>query len=98
MLFLWSGPQGFNCWISFAPVLSCMYFESLSFPYLLFVPRLFEEKRGDMVSDIPSVLPFPPPLQEIGIVCMELLQFYSDSSETLQVFKSWSENVHIAGT
>ena len=24
LLWLWSGPQGFNCWISFARVFSCM--------------------------------------------------------------------------
>ena len=36
MSFLWSGPRGFNCLISFAPVFSCMYYRVLIFVYLLF--------------------------------------------------------------
>ena len=60
--------------------------ESLSFLYLLFVPRLFKIKaRGHRFwhSSIPFVsLSFGPP-QVVGILCMKLLlQFYSDSSET----------------
>ena len=32
----------------------------------------------------------------LSILCMQLLlQFYFDSFETLQVFRSWSEDVHI---
>ena len=32
----------------------------------------------------------------IGILCMQLLlQFYAVPFETLQVFRSWSEDVHI---
>ena len=31
-----------------------------------------------------------------GILCWQLLlQFYADSFETLQVFRSWSEDVHL---
>ena len=34
----------------------------------------------------------------LGILCTQLLlQFYADSFETLQVFSSWSEDVHIFG-
>ena len=32
---------GFNCWISFALVLSCMYFESISLFYLRLYPDLY---------------------------------------------------------
>ena len=36
------------------------------------------------------------PLQVVGTLCMQLLlQFYSDSFETLQVIRSWSEDVNI---
>ena len=36
------------------------------------------------------------PLKVVGILCMQLLlQFYANSFETLQVFRSWSEDVHI---
>ena len=38
------------------------------------------------------------PRQVVGTLCMQLLlQFYSDSFETDQVFRSWSENVHFFG-
>ena len=37
MFWLLSGPLGFNCWISFAPVLNFMTFESLSLLCLLFI-------------------------------------------------------------
>ena len=41
-----------------------------------------------------SVIP-----QEVGTLCMELLlQFYSDCFETLNLFGSWSEDVHIVWT
>ena len=43
-----------------------------------------------------SILLPPPPLQVVGTLCMQLLQqFYNDSFETLQVFREWSEDVHI---
>ena len=36
------------------------------------------------------------PSQAVSILCLKfLLQFYCDSFETLQVFRSWSEDVHI---
>ena len=65
----------------------------------LVTPRLFEEKRGYIVFGIASfgnsVLPSDP-LQVVGTLCMQLLlQFYSDSFENLQVFRTWSEDVHI---
>ena len=57
-----------------------------------FFARLTEEKRGDIVFCFPSFCP----LQVVGTLFMQLLlQFYLDSFETLQVFRSWSENVHI---
>ena len=37
MLCLWSGPPGFNCWISFIPVFSCMYCWILIFVLLIFI-------------------------------------------------------------
>ena len=37
MLCLWSDPPGFNCWISFTWVLSCI----LLSPYLCFTPSLY---------------------------------------------------------
>ena len=46
-------------------------------------------------SVLPSVGPSVP-IQVVGIVCMELLlQFYSDIFETLNVFRSCSEDMHI---
>ena len=64
-----------------------------------FVPRLFEEKRRDIVFGIPSfrpsvlpsfrpsVLPSFRPPNIVGTLCAQLLlQFYADSFETLQMF------------
>ena len=63
--------------------------------YCLFyfiVPRLFEEKRRDIVFGIPS---FRPP-NIVGTLCAQLLlQFYADSFETSQMFLSWSEDMHV---
>ena len=76
---------------------------------IIVVPRLFEEKRRDIVfgfpsfrpSVLPSVLPsfryssFRPP-NVVGTLCAQLfLQFCADSFETLQMFLSWSENMHV---
>ena len=59
--------------------------------YNIICPPPFQRK----VFGIPSFRPSVPP-QEVGILCMELLlQFFSDCFETLQVFRSWSEDVHI---
>ena len=56
------------------------------------VPRLFEEKRRDIVFGIPSSR--PPNI--VGTLCAQLLlQFYADSFETLQIFLSWSEDMHV---
>ena len=57
----------------------------------VFVPRLFEEKRRDIVFGIPSfrpsVLPSFRPPNIVGTLCAQLLlQFYADSFETLQMF------------
>ena len=63
------------------------------FFFFFFVPRLFEEKWRDTVFGFPwgvvrgseflvgTLSPFP--------------QFLSDPFETLQVFKGWSEDVHV---
>ena len=68
------------------------------------VPRLFEEKRRDIVfgfpsfrpSVRPSVLPSFRPPNIVGTLCAQLLlQFYADSFETLQMFLSWSEDMHV---
>ena len=57
----------------------------------IFVPRLFEEKQRRHSICLHSV---PP--QAAGVFCMELLlQFKSDCFETLQVFRSWSKDMHI---
>ena len=63
------------------------------------VPRLFEEKRRDIVFGIPSfrpsvlpsfrpsVLPSFRPPNIVGTLCAQLLlQLYTDSFETLQMF------------
>ena len=50
------------------------------------VPRLFEEKRRDMVFGFPSFRPsFRPPIGVCTLCKQLLLQFYSDSFETLQM-------------
>ena len=59
--------------------------------FLFVVPRLFEEKRRDIVFGIPSfrpsVLPSFRPPNIVGTLCAQLLlQFYADSFETLQMF------------
>ena len=59
--------------------------------FLIFVPRLFKEKRRDIVFGIPSfrpsVLPSFRPPNIVGTLCAQLLlQFYADSFETLQMF------------
>ena len=68
------------------------------------VPRLFEEKRRDIVfgfpsfrpSFRPSVLPsFRPPIGVCTLCAQLLLQFYSDSFETLQMSSSCFEDVHV---
>ena len=69
----------------------CFFFQRhrLFKPFLLFlfVPRLFEEKRGKIVFSIPSFHPSvrpSVPLQVVGILCMQLLlQFYANFYETL---------------
>ena len=58
---------------------------------IIIVPRLFEEKRRDIVFGIPSfrpsVLPSFRPPNIVGTLCAQLLlQFYADSFETLQMF------------
>ena len=66
----------------------------------LIVPRLFEEKRRDIVFGFPSFRPsvfpsFRPP-NIVGTLCAQLLlQFYADFFETLQMFLSWSEDMHV---
>ena len=73
---------------------------SYQFLFYLIVPRLFEEKRRDIVFGFPSFRPsvfpsFRPP-NIVGTLCAQLLlQFYADSFETLQMFLSWSEDMHV---
>ena len=44
------------------------------------------------------VLPTVRPPKVVGILCAQLLlQFYADSFETLQMFLSWSEDMHMVG-
>ena len=74
----------------------------------LIVPRLFEEKRRDIVFGFPSfrpsvrphvrpsVLPsFRPPIGVCTLCAQFLLQFYYDSFETLQMSLSCFEDVHV---
>ena len=60
--------------------------------HLFFVPRLFEEKRRDIVFGFPS---FRPPIGVCTLCAQLLLQFYSDSFETLQMSSSCFEDVHV---
>ena len=82
-------------------LISCYSFD-------IFVPRLFEEKRRDIVFGFPSFRPsfrpsfhlsdlpsFHPPKVLCTLCAQLLLQFYADSFETLQRFLSWSENMHV---
>ena len=64
------------------------------------VPRLFEEKRRDIVFGFPSVRPsfrpsFRPPIGVCTLCAQLLLQFYSDCFETLQMSSSCFEDVHV---
>ena len=62
----------------------------------LIVPRLFEEKRRDIVFGFPSFRPSFRPPNIVGTLCAQLLlQFYADSFKTLQMFLSWSEDMHV---
>ena len=64
--------------------------------YTVIVPRLFEEKRRDIVFGLPSILPsFRPPKVLCTLCAQLLLQFYADLFETLQMFLSWSEDMHV---
>ena len=50
------------------------------------MPRLFDEKRGDIVFGFPWFRGAVPPLT-VGTLCAQLLlQFFADLFETLQVF------------
>ena len=69
-----------------------------------FVPRHFEEKPRDIVfgflsfrpSFRPTVRPsFRPPIGVCTLCAQLLLQFYSDSFETLQMSSSCFEDVHV---
>ena len=65
-------------------------------PSNIIVPSLFEEKRGDIVFGFPSFRPsFRPPKYYVPCVRNSLLQFYADSIQTLQMFLSWSEDMHV---
>ena len=50
------------------------------------LPRLFEEKRRDIIFGFPS---FRPPIEVCTLCAHLLLQFYSDSFETLQIFDTF---------
>ena len=74
---------------------ACCFVVCCFFVRFFFVPRLFEEKRRDIVFGIPSfrpsvrpsVLPSFRPPNIVGTLCAQLLlQFYADSFETLQMF------------
>ena len=50
MLWLLSGPQGFTCWISFAPVFSLFTVESLSLLYLISYLDLYVLRDNVLIS------------------------------------------------
>ena len=54
------------------------------------VPDLFKEMRGDIVFTFHG-----SPLTLDTLCAQLLLQFYANLFETLQVFLSWSEDVHV---
>ena len=73
----------------------CFRYSDSTVP-LLFVPRLFEEKRRDIVFGFPSFCPsVRPPIGVCTLCAQLLLQFYSDSFETLQMSSSCFEDVHV---
>ena len=63
-----------------------------------------EKQQADSINDLHcpppfsillSVLPSIPP-KVVGVLCAQLLlQFYADYFETLQMFLSWSEDMHV---
>ena len=69
--------------------IKCQYEQKFS---AIIVRRLFEEKRRDIVFGFPS---FRPPKVLCTLCTQLLLQFYADSFETLQMFLSWSEIMHV---
>ena len=99
-----------NCWSSlFSPALfdqTCVQiFRNIT--NIGFCPPPFRRKaeghsfwHSVLSSVLPSVRPsirpsFRPP-NIVGTLCAQLLlQFYADSFETLQMFLSWSEDMHV---
>ena len=69
----------------------------LSHKSWLIVPRLFKEKRRDIVFGFPSFRPsvLPSPYRVCTLCAQLLLQFYSDSFETLQMFLPSFEDMHV---
>ena len=58
----------------------------------LLSPTFSKKSQGTLYSAYHLSVPF----QVVDTLCMQLLlQFYSDSFDTLLVFMSWSEDVHI---
>ena len=64
-----------------------------------FVPCLFEEKRGDMVFSFSwFVVPSSSPSDSMYLVSITfpaVLSFFAILFETVQIFLSWSEDVHV---
>ena len=62
----------------------------------LIVPDLFQVKQWDIVFGIPSFcLSFHPLSSSRYLVFATPLTIYAKSFESLQVFRSWSEGVHM---
>ena len=83
----------------------CVRISSYSFILILLKLHMFEKGEGhSFLAFRPSVRPsFRPSVRQsfrppniVGTLCAQLLlQFYADSFETLQMFLSWSEDMHV---
>ena len=81
-----------NMNVSTCPLLMGTNCATLVADLFLLSPTFSKKSQGTLyLAFHPSVL-----FQVVDTLCLQLfLQFYFDSFETLQVFMSWSEDVHI---
>ena len=61
---------------------------------MVIAPRLFEEKRGDIVFGFPWCVARGAWFRVDTLWAQLLLEFLTNPSEILQVSSSWSEDVH----
>ena len=63
---------------------------------VLLSPTFSKKSGGTYYLVFRPVLPSFCPPKVVGTLCAQLLlQFYADSFETLQMFLSWSEDMHV---